>query len=47
MIPGHRGTHQERPDYVALRKLFADVRAEIGPTEAGELGRSLRCFTAW
>ena len=24
---------QERPDYVALRKLFADVRAEIGPQE--------------
>ena len=27
-IPG-----QERPDYVALRKLFADVRAEIGPQQ--------------
>lgn len=24
---------KERPDYVALRKLFADVRAEIGPQE--------------
>ena len=29
---------QERPDYVALRKLFSDVRAEMGPLEVRALG---------
>lgn len=42
---------KERPDYVALRKLFADVRAEIGPQQDHGFqfleGRDLAHWSHW